>query len=89
MAQSLEQLYALKNKLSAELTEINEQINHQEKQENNETLSTAVTLLEKYLKRNPIAVCYDFEIECPECYADIYVDIELDYIVEKIKNLIR
>ena len=89
MAQSLEQLYVLKNKLSAELTEINEQINYQEKQENKETLSTAVTLLEKYLKRNPIAVCYDFAIDCPECCEDIYVDIELDYIVEKIKNLIR
>ena len=89
MAQSLEQLYALKDKLSAELREITDQIAHQEKQENNEILSTAVALLEKYVKRNPDAVCYDFAIECPECYADTDVDIELDYIVEKIKNLIR
>lgn len=89
MAQSLEQLYALKDKLSAELREITDQIAHQEKQENNEILSTAITLLEKYVKRNPCAVCYDFAIECPECCVDTDVDIELDYIVEKIKNLIR
>ena len=89
MAQSLEQLYELKNKLSAELEEINEQIFHQEKQEDNESLGTAVTLLEEYLKRNPIAVCYDFTIDCPECCETTYVDIELDYIVEKIKNLIK
>ena len=88
MAQSLEQLYALRNKLSAELKEITDQIAHQEKQENNEILSTAVALLKKYFKRNSFIAC-NFNIECSECCADTDVDIELDYIIEQIERLIE